>query len=220
MSLALLLTACLLAAAAACSLWYWMAVRHCRRRAIEVLRWIELALAGQGQATGIRWIARSCFKVPLRLTSGCFHRASAVVEFVPCHTPWGWLANHLSGFHEVLKFQADLDLPPAFSLHVHNFRWFARSSRKSPVDGRTWTFQQTGPYVISTRLDWQKEISSTMTSLATTSTRDFLSLSFQRQSPQFAVTIPLESIAPGSPSRDCLFEAMRELASSSSTRFS
>jgi len=70
--------------------------------------------------------------------------------------------------------------------------------------------------VISTRADWQKEISSTMTSLARGNTQDFLSIDFQRRSPHFSVTLPLEAISPESPVRSCVFESMKELASNSS----
>jgi hypothetical protein len=210
----------LTAAAAICTAWYWMALRHNRRRAIQVLHWIEVALAGQGQASGIRWMARSRFKVPLRLHCGVFHRAWMLVDLTPCEMPLRWLLNKARGRREVLTFQADLDLPPSFSMEVHNLRWFARSSRKAPARRTSWSFEHTGPFVISTRRAWPKEISSAMTSVAKGENREFLNVSFQARSPHFSVTLPLESIAPGSPNRSCMFETMRELAARSSTSLS
>jgi hypothetical protein len=115
-----------------------------------------------------------------------------------------------------LTFQADLDLPPAFSLHVQNYRWFARSSRSTPRFDRGWSFQHTTPIVISTKSDWQREITSAISTLTRGQTQDFLSIDFQRRSPHFCVTLPLEALAPGSPTRTYLFESMRELASNSS----
>ena len=207
---------CILGAAVFCAAWYWLGLRHNRRRAVEVLNWIETSLAGQGQATGIRWIAHSRFKVPLRLRSGVFHRASMLVDLTPCEMPLYWLVCQTTGRKDVLTFQADLDLPPSFSLQVHNFRWLARSGKSTPTSRTSWNFEETGPFVISTRRDWQKEIASAMATLAKGENREFLHVNFQRCSPHFSVTLPLESIAPSSPTRTCMLEAMRELAGSSS----
>lgn len=204
------------AAAIACAIWYWVALRYSRRRAKEVARWIESALAGQGHITGIRWLSNSRFQVPLRLAHGMFRRASILVEMAPRELPLHWLLARIGARQEVLTFQADLDLPPVFSLHVRNFRWFARSSRKPPKNHSSWIFERTTPVVISTRSDWEKELSSAMTYLAQGQSHDFLSIQFQRRSPHFCVTLPLDAIAPGSPSRTCIFENMRELASNSS----
>jgi hypothetical protein len=216
----LLVALCLLSGAVLSAVWYWVACRHNHKRAKQVLRWIESALGGQGQATGVRWIAQSRFKVPLRLNYGAFHRASVLVHLVPREMPLRWALSRLNGQRDVLIFQADLDLPPAFSLHVHNFRWYARSGKQSPPDTGAWSFEHTGPFVISTRMTWQKEVSCAMSSLARDNHREFLDISFQRASPHFSATLPLEAIAPGSPIRGCMFETMRELAASSSTSLS
>lgn len=205
-----------LGAAVFCAAWYWLAVRHNRRRALQALRWIESALAGQGQATGIRWLAHSRFKVPLRLRCGVFHRAWMLVELKPCEMPLHWLLSKATGRKDVLTFQADLDLPPSFSLQVHNFRWLARSGKSSPSSRTSWSLEHVGPFVISTRMDWQKEISTAMASLAKEENREFLDVNFQRSSPHFSVSLLLETIAPDSPTRACMFETMRELAGSSS----
>lgn len=161
-------------------------------------------------------MAASRFKVPLRLTSGVFRRAWIMVEFCPVEMPVHWLFSKLSHQQELITFQADLDLPPSFSLEVHNFRWFARSSRKvSPGSGQ-WTLEQSGPFIISTRMDWQKEITHAMTSLTENCNREFLSIRFQRRSPHFSATMPLEAISPNSPTHSYLFDNVRELAASSS----
>ncbi|HET6935176.1 MAG TPA: hypothetical protein VFI72_10075 [Candidatus Angelobacter sp.] len=210
-----LLAAYLVIAAVFSAAWYWVSVRRSRRRAKELARWIESALYGQGQVAGIRWLTPSRFKVPLRLTCGLFHRACVTVEMTPCEMPFRWLISKVRGHQEVITFQADLDPAPGFSLNVQNFRWFARSSRRTPRNRNGWTFEQTGPIVLSTRQDWQKEITSAMTSLAH-GNHEFSSVMFQRRTPHFSVTLPLEAIAPGAPERACLFESMRELASSAS----
>ncbi len=210
-----LLAASLLSAAVTCAAWYWLSVRHNRRRANEVVRWLQAVLAGHGQAIGIRWLAPSRFKVPLRLTCGMFQRASVLVDMAPIEMPLRWAIKKAQGYHEVLTFQADLDLPPAFSLHLQNFRWFARSSRRTPRNHSGWAFAHAGPYVMSTRAGWKKEISCAMASLAQ-GDHEFFSIDFQRRTPHFSATLPLKAISPDSPTRNCVFENMRELASSAS----
>lgn len=211
----LLLAAYLVFAAALCTIWYWVSVQRHRRRAKDVAVWVQSALEGQGHVLGTHWLSPSRFKIPLRLTCGVLHRAYVLVEMVPTEMPLRWLVNKIRRRQDFLTLQADLDVPPAFSLHVQNFRWFARSSRRTPRDNSGWQFEQSGPFVVSTRVICQKEISAAMASLAH-GNHEFSSIDFQRRSPHFSVTLPLETIAPGSPTRAFIFENMRELASSSS----
>jgi hypothetical protein len=194
--------------------WYWISVCRARRRAALILRWIQSSLAGQGRVVGMRWLSVSRFKVSLRLAGSLFQQAWMLVELGRGETPLMWLWSQLTGQQDRLTFQADLDWAPAFSLDVHNFRWFARSSRKNNLGGPGWTFEQTGPFVISTRMAWPKEITSAMSSLGTCS-REFLNVNFSRRSPHFSVTLPLESISPNCPTRAYLFDAVRELAANS-----
>src|SRR5947209_15211526 len=206
----------LIALGALCAAWYVAAARRKRQKAREVLRWIQSALAGRGQVIGISWTSASKFRVPLRLTSGVFHRPSVLVELRSQHNPVQWLIELLRGRREVLTFQADLDFPPAFSLHVNNYRWIARSSRRTPANHHGWKFECLQPLIISTRPEQQKEIACTMASLTRGESSEFLNVSFQRSSPHFSATLLLESLAPGSPSRTYMFDAMRELAGSAS----
>jgi hypothetical protein len=206
----------LIAAVTLCVTWYCIALRHKQRRAREVLRWIQSALAGRGQVIGISWSGASRFRVPLRLTCGVFQKAWAVVEMRPEQTPVQWLINKLQNRREFVTFHADLDLAPTFSLHVHNFRWVARSSRRTPDNRAGWKFECLQPLIISTRPERQKEIACAMASLTRSESSEFLNVSFQRSSPHFSATVFLESLAPGSPARSCMLDAMRELAGSAS----
>ncbi len=196
--------------------WYWISVRRKQQKAREVLRWIQSAMAGRGQVTGISWMSTTKFRVPLRLACGIFQRAWVMVELLPQQTPLQWLYNKARSRREVLTFQADLDIPPAFSLHVHNFRWIARSSRRSPVNHPGWKFECLQPMIISTRAESQKEIACAMASLTRADRSEFVNVSFQRSSPHFSATMRLESLSPGSPSRVYILDAMRELAGSAS----
>jgi hypothetical protein len=208
-----LLALYLFIAAGLCALWYWLWMRYRRRRAGEIARWIQSAISGQGCVLGIRWLSAVSFKVPLRLTRGPFRNASVKVEITPQGLPIRWLMSKLNSQQENLLFQADLDLPPSFSLHLQNFRWFARSSRKPVRENQNWQLYKADPIIISTRMDWQREVSDVMVSMAQAEPHDFLRIDFQRRSPHFSVKLPLEAIAPGSPGRACVFESMKELAS-------
>jgi len=206
----------LIAAAALCVTWYCVSVRRKRRKAREVLRWIQSSLAGRGHVVGISWISPSRFRVPLRLTCGVFQRAWVLVELNAQQTPIQWLFSKIKGAREVLRFQADLDCPPTFSLQMQNFRWFARSSKKSSIEQPGWQFERLPTVMISTKPELQREIACTMTSLSKGDSGDFLEVNFQRRSPHFSATLPLESLAPGSPARSYMLDAMRELAGSAS----
>lgn len=200
--------------------WYCLALRYNRRHSQEVLRWLEIALGSQGQAAGIHWISRSRFKVPLRLRCGVFHRAWVIVDFRSREMPLRWLVSRVHGLCDTLTFQADLDLPPAFSLRVHNFRWCAHSIAKKAGKSSEWNIEECGRFVISTRLDWQREIPAAMVSLSRSDNQQFEEISFQRRSPHFSAKLPLDAIAPGAPRRDGMFETMREVAASASASLS
>ncbi|HEU4413388.1 MAG TPA: hypothetical protein VFT65_01300 [Candidatus Angelobacter sp.] len=206
--------------AALCAVWYSVSLRFKQRKARQVLRWIQSSLAGRGQVVGISWIDASKFRVPLRLSSGVFQRAWVLVEVESYATPVQWLLNKLKKKRETLTFQADLDCPPAFSLHLNNFRWFARSSRRTPVNRPGWRFEHLPALVITTQKTQQAEITAAMASLSKPESREFLNVSFQRRSPHFSATLPLESLAPGSPAQSYVLDAMRELAGSASTSLS
>ena len=206
----------LIAAVTLCVTWYSVAARHKQRRAREVLRWIQSALAGRGQVIGISWTGAAKFRVPLRLTCGVFQKAWVLVEMQSQQTPVQWLLNRFRKPRELVTFQADLDFPPAFSLHVNNFRWVARSSRRTPASHAGWKFECLQPLIISTRPERQKEIACTMASLTRGDSNEFLNVSFQRSSPHFSATVFLESLAPDSPARTYMLDSMRELAGSAS----
>jgi hypothetical protein len=204
---------------AACALfitWYCLALRRKHHRANEVLRWIQSALAGRGHVLGIAWISSSRFRVPLRLPCGVFHKAWVLVELQSQLTPLQWIVSKMRGRRDVLTFQADLDCPPGFSLHVQTVRWFARSSRKAAIHQPGWKFEHLPPVMISTRPERQKEIAVAMASLSKSENGDFLEVSFQRRSPHFSATLPLQALAPGAPARVYMLDAMRELAGSAS----
>jgi hypothetical protein len=193
-----------------------VSLRRKREKAREILRWIQASLAGRGHVVGISWTAASRFRVPLRLTCGVFRRAWVLVEMRTQETPAHWLIQKISNPQEVITFQADLDAPPMFSLQMQNFRWFARSSPKTAIENAGWQFERLPSVMITTTPESQKEIAGTMTSISRGDNGEFLEVSFQRSSPHFSATLPLESLAPGAPARTYLLDTMREMAGSAS----
>ena len=194
--------------------WYAVSLRRKREKSREILRWIQASLAGRGHVVGISWTAASRFRVPLRLTCGVFQRAWVLVEMRTEETPVQWLVHKISSPREVLTFQADLDFPPTFSLQMQNFRWFARSSRKAEIERPGWQFERLPAVMITTNPESQREIASTMTSLSRGDNGEFLEVRFQRSSPHFSATLPLDALAPGAPARTYILDAMREMAGS------
>jgi hypothetical protein len=194
--------------------WYVVSLRRKREKAREILRWIQASLAGRGHVVGISWTAASRFRVPLRLTCGVFRRAWVLVEMRTQVTPAHWLLQKISNPQEVITFQADLDSPPTFSLQMQNFRWYARSSPKTEMEHTGWQFERLPSVMITTKPESQKEIAGTMTALSRGDNGEFLEVSFQRSSPHFSATLPLESLAPGAPARTYMLDAMREMAGS------
>lgn len=206
----------LLAAAAACCLWYVCCIRHARKRAIQVLGWIEGTLQGHGHVAGLEWQSPSRFQVPIHLRSNIFHDASLIVQMFPREFPLRWLLSRLHKEQETVTFDADLDLAPGFSLDLHNYRMYARTRKDLDPEGSGWHYEQSTPFILTTRSDWRKEITSVITSLVSSGDRKFLNVSFRCTSPHFRAVLPLEAITPGNPDRPQMFETLRELAAGSS----
>jgi hypothetical protein len=196
--------------------WYYLSWRRKHRKAREVLRWIQSSLAGRGHVMGLSWITSSRFRVPLRLTCGVFHHAWVLVDLRGQQTPVQWFLDKIRKRREVLTFQADLDCAPAFSLQIRNFRWFARSGRNASINRHGWRFEHLQSVMISTRPESQQEIASAITSVRQGGNSDFIEVSFQRRSPHFSATLPLEALAPGAPARTHMLDTMRELAGNAS----
>ncbi len=192
--------------------WYSCFLRYNRRKAKQVLRWIERAFRGHAQVGGVQWTSSSRFHVQLRMVHTLFHQCSLIVQLFPRELPFGWLLNRIRRRQETLTFQADLDCPPSFNLEVHNHRWYGRTRRRFPARSQQWMLEQSGPFVLTTRTDWQRDITSMMRALVASRQCDCLTVCFRRSSPHFAVTVPLESISPQSETQGEIFDVLRELA--------
>lgn len=199
--------------------WYLWFRRQNLRKSHEVLQRIKTVFAGHAQIVGVRWAGASRLSVRLRVLSTLFQHASVLVELYPRELPLNWLWARLRRRKETLTFEADLECPPAFNLEVHNHRWCGRTRRFPKKHGRM-AVEHCGPFVLTTRNDWQREITTMMTALVASRDCDFLTVSFRRTSPHFSASVPLESLSPESQCEAEIFEVLRELAScASASRF-
>src|SRR5437588_8862710 len=116
-------TICLSVALALLTAWYAAFSQYNRRRARQVLRWIEAAFAGHGKVAGVHWQGPGEFHARLQLSPNAwFLCASVLVRLAPRELPLRWIKSGLHGEPEVLTFEADLDVPPAHELEVHHHR--------------------------------------------------------------------------------------------------
>jgi hypothetical protein len=192
--------------------WYWWFVRYNRRKAAEVLLWIKTAFSGHAQILGVHWTSSSRFQVNMRLVPNVFQHSHMVVQLIPREFALNWILSRFKKQQEVATFEADLDVPPGFNLEVHNQRWCGRSRRGAKIDPDHSTIDNVGPFVLTTRRDWQREITSMMNALVASRDSDFLSVSFRRTSPHFSATVPLSCIAPQNATGNNVFRVLRELA--------
>lgn len=192
--------------------WYVCFIRYNRRKAAETLLWIKTAFCGHAQIVGVRWHSASTFDVKLRLTTQGFQQTHIRVRLMPREFALNWLLSKFRKHQEVVTFEADLDSPPSFNLEVHNQRWCARTRRRSNPMPKKASVESCGPFVITTRRDWQREITSMMNALVASRDSNFLSVSFRRVSPHISATVPLNSLAPQQRNGNELFQVLRELA--------
>ena len=201
-----------LTAVATLLVWYLLFVRYNRRRSKQILQQLRGAFAPQAQIMSVRWRGASQFTVRLRVVSSLFQQATLQVRMHPRHLPFLWAWERIRRRQEQMTFEADLECPPGFNLEVQNHRWCGRT-RKFPRDLKRMALDQCGPFVLTTRNDWQREITAMMSALVASRDCDLLSVNFRRTSPHFSATLPLYSLVPESGGEPQFFEVLRELAS-------
>src|SRR5438874_2449771 len=119
---------------------YWNQ-RRLYRRATEVLRRLEEALAGRGHVVNFRWLATTQFEAALRFASCNFQRATIQVQFSTVPLPaLPWLQNTREE-RERLVFFSDLEVAPRFRLNVLKQRWTAQSGKIKCQDPARWNYE-------------------------------------------------------------------------------
>lgn len=198
-------------------LWYSLCLRWNRRRGRRLLSNIESAFADYGHVCGVEWQSGSQFQVRLRLTACAFTHSTITVRLYPLHKPLGWIVSRLRRESETLTFDANLICPPSINLEVRNQRRVVKLKSRRPPKGSVVHLHRLGPFILTSRRDWQRDIASTVQNLANSRECELLSVAFRRKSPHFSATLPLSAISGVQSSRERVFESLRELASSAST---
>ena len=199
--------------------WYAWFVRYNRRRAGNVLQWVQAACLGKGRVVDLRWQASSSrLKATLNLSSRWFEEANLTIRLLPRPLPVQWALSRWREQQETLTFEADMGFPPGFHLDVIPHRWSGHSGAKTSSTGtRAWTISRPGPVILTTKEDWPSELSPVVNALASWRDKDFVGVRFNSKSPHFTATVALENLSDQKTAA-ALLGLFRELAASSSAK--
>jgi hypothetical protein len=203
---------------ALCFFWYAWFARYNRRRAGNVLRWVEAACLGKGRVIDRRWQSSSSrLKATLNLSSRWFENAHLTIRLLPRPLPVQWALSRWRQQQETLTFEANMGFPPGFHLDVIRHRWSGHSGAKSSTGTRAWNITRPGPVILTTKEDWPIELSPVVNALASWREKDFVGVRFNSTSPHFTATVALENLSDQKAAA-ALLGLFRELAASSSAK--
>ncbi|MBZ5665075.1 MAG: hypothetical protein LAO30_10775 [Acidobacteriia bacterium] len=205
------------AAVALSFLWYAWFVRYNRKRAGNVLQWVQAACLGKGHIVNLRWQhSSSRLKATLNLSSRWFEDAHLTIRLLPRPLPVQWALSRWRQQQETLTFEADMGFPPGFHLDVIRHHWSGHSGAKTSGT-RAWTITRPGPVILTTKEDWPVELSPVVNALASWRDKDFVGVRFNSKSPHFTATVALENLSDQKAAA-ALLGLFRELAASSSAK--
>jgi hypothetical protein len=208
--------------------WYAWFIRYNRRRAGNILEWVQAACLGKGEIVDLRWQANSSkLKATLHLSSRWFEDARLTIRLLPRPLPLRWAMSRWRRQQETLTFEADMGFPPGFHLDVIRHRWAGQSGSGKPgakglgsknsTGTRAWTITRPGPVILTTKEDWPAELSPVVNALASWRDKDFVGVRFNSKSPHFTATVALENLSDQKAAAS-LLGLFRELAASSSAK--
>jgi hypothetical protein len=205
-------------AAAALLLWYAVFTHYNRRKGTEALHRVEAACLGDGKIVDSRWAGSSRIKAQIRFFRQPIEDALVTVRLRPRPLPIQWILSLWRGQKETLTFEADLDHVPAFNLEVMRHRWFTSNSPANEDTGsHKWTISRPGPVVLTTRTQWNQELTPVVNTLMTSRGHSLMSVRFRSKSPHLTATIALETLSDQQAGAEFL-DAVRELAVGASAR--
>jgi hypothetical protein len=184
--------------------YFWLC-RDLQQRALRALRAIENSLGTAGHISGMRWTSDSSFEVPAKVVHPIFQRVVIEVALSPVMLPFRKKPV------EVMTFHADLDHAPGFSMNFENLRWFARTDKRLSSESPGWQVATAPPVVLTTRMDWERDVTSAIYTMLHTEQREHLNVTFRRTSPNFSATFPLTALFTDSGPFDFL-TVLREMA--------
>jgi len=214
-------------------LWYAWFIHYNRRRAADVLQWVQAACLGKGRVADLRWQASSSrLKATLHLSSRWFEDAHLTIRLLPRALPVQWAMSRWRQQQETLTFEANMGFPPGFHLDVIRHRWSGRTGAKDSgakdrglkdaglrdsSRARAWTISRPGPVILTTKEDWPVELSPVVNALASWRDKNFVGVRFNSTSPHFTATVALENLSDQKAAA-ALLGLFRELAASSSAK--
>jgi hypothetical protein len=185
---------------------HFLLQRRLQQRALCALRWIEHALGPNGHVSGMRWLSAHQIEVPLKVVHPIFRRSHVHITLQPISRLFR------KATVETLTFHADLDLVPTFSMTFGNLRLFARTQKHLSPDTEGWQVMNCKPVVLTTRLDWERDITNAVYTVLHSQRREHVEVTFRRSSPHFSATMPLEALSPDHPEPLAFLEMLREMA--------
>ena len=198
--------------------WYGWFIRYNRRRASQVLRWVQDACLGKGRVVDLHWQASSSrLKATLNLSSRWFEDAHLTIRLLPRPLPVQWVLSRWRQQQETLTFEANMGFPPGFHLDVIRHRWSGQTGAKTTKGTRAWTVSRPGPVILTTKEDWPVELSPVVNALASWRNKDFVGVRFNSKAPHFTATVVLENLSDQK-AASALLGLFRELAASSSAK--
>ena len=202
---------------AALALWYLVFANYNRKKGALVLRWVQTACAGKGRVLESHWQGSSRLQARLHFPSRWFDNARVTVKFRPRPLPVHWLLSRWHREQETLTFEADLGGSPSFHLEVLRHRWSAhnRGSVSQKHDEREWDLYQPGPIILTTRTHWKQDPSAELNALMSARRQEIVQVHFRPESPQFSVTVHLESLSDPNAASGFV-SALREIAAGAS----
>jgi len=101
-------------------LWYAWFIHYNRRRAADVLQWVQAACLGKGRVADLRWQASSSrLKATLHLSSRWFEDAHLTIRLLPRPLPVQWAMSRWRQQQETLTFEANMGFPPGLPSRRH-----------------------------------------------------------------------------------------------------
>ena len=152
----------------------------------------------------------------MQLGNGGFIDPKVTVRFTPRQDPLRWIRSIARKDRETVTFEANLPCPPAFNLEVHNQHWMGKSGRKLLRKMSVMRMKRVGPFVLTSRREWERDITGMMHGLAASRDCELMSVAFRRRAPHFSATIPLEVLAEQGWTEVRFFDVLRELAAGAS----
>ncbi len=199
------------------ALWYACLAYYNRRRGAQALSWVEKACAGKARIVGKKWHGTAHLQAHMGFAARWFENAQVTVRLLPRPSPLHWCLSLWRRQEETITFEADLDPVPGFQLQVFQHRWLTRKHTQMAHHSRDWEIFRPGPVVLTTRTQWNDEVTPVVNALMTSRGHNLLSVRFRNQSPHFSATLPLESVSNGQAAASFL-NVLRELAAGASAR--